>query len=139
METDGQLRGRHIVVTRSLVPLSGGPQHDVPEAVHSRGRSKELLERAFDDGNCCARMRNLLVLFQVGSKFYHVSFCYRSVRNRSRCHYDSCHWASNGVLVSLRVRRGESSIAVSFDEQLVFSAFLGSVVLSQSIYSVLCW
>ena len=69
VETDGQLRGRHIVVTRSLVRLAGGPQHDVPEAVHSRGRSRELLERAFDDGNSCARMRNLLVLFQVGSKF----------------------------------------------------------------------
>ena len=69
VETDGQLKGRHIVVTRSLVPLAGGPQHDVPEAVHSRGRSRELLERAFDDGNSCARMRNLLVLFQVGSKF----------------------------------------------------------------------
>ena len=54
VETDGQLRGRHIVVTRSLVPLPGGPQHDVPEAVHSRGRSRELLERAFDDGNPCA-------------------------------------------------------------------------------------
>ena len=25
VETDGQLRGRHIVVTRSLVPLAGGP------------------------------------------------------------------------------------------------------------------
>ena len=25
VETDGQLRGRHIVVTRSLVPLTGGP------------------------------------------------------------------------------------------------------------------
>ena len=25
LETDGQLRGRHIVVTRSLVPLAGGP------------------------------------------------------------------------------------------------------------------
>ena len=51
VETDGQLRGRHIVVTRSLVPLAGGPQNDVPEAVHSRGRNRELLERAFDDGN----------------------------------------------------------------------------------------
>ena len=46
-----------------------GPQHDVLEAVHSRGRSSELLERAFDDGNSCAQMRILLVLFQVGSKF----------------------------------------------------------------------
>ena len=54
VETDGQLRGRHIVVTRSLVALAGGSQHDVPEAVHSRGRSRELLERAFDDGNSCA-------------------------------------------------------------------------------------
>ena len=69
VETDKQLRGRHIVVTRSLVPLVWGPQHDVPEAFHSRGRSRELLERAFDDGNYWARMRNLLVLFQVGSKF----------------------------------------------------------------------
>ena len=25
VETDEQLRGRHIVVTRSLVPLAGGP------------------------------------------------------------------------------------------------------------------
>ena len=25
VETDGQLRGRHIVVTRSLVPVAGGP------------------------------------------------------------------------------------------------------------------
>ena len=69
VETDGQLRGRHIVVTSSLVPLAGRPQHDVPEDVRSRGRSRELLERAFDDGNSFARMRNLLVLFQVGSKF----------------------------------------------------------------------
>ena len=69
VETDGQLRGRHIVVTRSLVLLAAGSQHDVPEVVHCRGRSREILERAFDDGNFCAQMRNLLVLFQVGSKF----------------------------------------------------------------------
>ena len=25
VETDGQLRARHIVVTRSLLPLAGGP------------------------------------------------------------------------------------------------------------------
>ena len=69
VETDGQLGGRHIVVPRSLVLLAGGTQHDVPEAVHSRGRSRELLEQAFDDGNICAQLRNLLVLFHVGSKF----------------------------------------------------------------------
>ena len=49
VETDGQLKGRHIVVTRSLVPLAGGSQHDVPEAVQSRGRSRELIEWAIDD------------------------------------------------------------------------------------------
>ena len=69
VEIDRQLKGPHIVVTRSLVPLAEGSQHDIPEAVHSRGRSRELLEGAFDDGNFCAQMRNLLVLFQVGSKF----------------------------------------------------------------------
>ena len=116
VETDEQLRGRHIVVTRSLVPLAGGSQHDVPEAFHSRGRSRKLLERAFDDGNSCAQLRNLLVLSQVGSKFYHVCFFCRSIRDRSRCHCDSCHWSSNSVLVSLRLRGGEGSVAVSFDE-----------------------
>ena len=35
----------------------------------------------------------------------------------------------------LRVRRGEGSVAVSFYEQLVFSAFLGSGALCQSIIS----
>ena len=101
VETDGQLRGRHIVVTRSLVPLAGGSQHDVLEAVHSRGRSSELLGRAFDDGNICSQMKNLLVLFHVGSKFLpHFLYC-RSVRDRSQCHCDPCHWSSNGVLMSL--------------------------------------
>ena len=116
VKTDGQLKGRHIVVTRSLISLAGGSQNDVPEAVHSRGRSRDLLERAFDDGNSCAQMRNLLVLFQVGSKFYQVCFFRRSVRDRSRCHCDSCHWSSDVVLVSLRFRGGESSVAVSLDE-----------------------
>ena len=54
--------------------MTGGPQHDVPEAVHSRGWSRELLERDFDDGNSCAQMRNLLVLFQAGSKFLKYFF-----------------------------------------------------------------
>ena len=116
VETDGQLRGRHIVVTRSLVPLAGGSQHDVPEAVHSRGWSREILEQAFDDGISCAQMRNLLVLVQVVSKFYHVCFFCRSVHDRSRCHCDLCHWSSDGVLVSLRLRGGKSSFAVSLDE-----------------------
>ena len=72
METDRQLRGRHKVATRSLVPLTRRPQHDVSEAVHSRARSRELLEQAFDDGDKCVQMRNLLVLFHVDSKFYRI-------------------------------------------------------------------
>ena len=103
VETDGQLRGRHIVVTRSLVPLAGGHQHDVPEAVHSRGRSRKLLEQAYDDGNICVQMRNLLVLIHVDSKFLSNFLPFRSIRDRSCCHYNSCHWSSDGVLVLLRL------------------------------------
>ena len=91
VETDGQLRRRHIVVTRSLVPLAGGPQHDVPEAVHSRGRSKEWLEQAFDDGTICVQMRNLLVLFHIDSKFLPHFCLFWSVLHRSNCHCNSCH------------------------------------------------
>ena len=93
-----------------------GAQYGVPEAVHSRGRSRELLEQAFDHGKTCAQMRNLLVLFHVGSKFLpHFFFC-RSIRDRSRCHCDSCHWSSDGVLMSLRLWGGESTTDVSLDE-----------------------
>ena len=117
VETDGQLRGRHIVVTRSLVPLAGGSQHDVPEAVHSRGRSRELLERAFDDGNSCALNEEFTSIVPSWRQvFYHFCWFYRSVWNRSRCHCDPCHWSATSVFVSLRLRRGEGSVAVSFDE-----------------------
>ena len=116
VETDGQLRGRHIFVTRSLVPLAGWPQHDVPEAVHSRGWSMELLEQAFDDGNICVQMRNLVVLFHVGSEFLPHFMPFRSSRNRSCCHCNSCHWSSDVVLVSLRLRGGKSTTAVSLNE-----------------------
>ena len=42
--------------------VNWGPQHDVPEAVHSPGWIRGWLEQAFDDGNICVQMRNLLVL-----------------------------------------------------------------------------
>ena len=45
-------------------------QSDVSEDFHSRSRSWELLEQAFYDGNNHVQMRNLLVLFLIGSKFY---------------------------------------------------------------------
>ena len=100
VEADGQLRGRHSCYEEPGT-VGWGSQHDVPEAAHSRGQSRELLERAFDDGNIWAQMRNLLVLFHVGSKCLpHFLYC-RSVRDRSRCHCDPCHWSSNGVSMSL--------------------------------------
>ena len=60
VETDGQMPGI----------ASCGLQSDVSEVVHSRSRSWELLEQAFDDGNNHVRIRNLLVLFLIGSRFH---------------------------------------------------------------------
>ena len=49
---------------------SCGLQSDVSEVIRSRSRSWELMEQAFDDGKNHFQMRNLLVLFLIGSKFY---------------------------------------------------------------------
>ena len=65
METDG----------RTLVIASCGLQSDVSEVVHSRSRSWELMEQASDDGNNQVRMRNLLVLFLLGSRFHLIFAC----------------------------------------------------------------
>ena len=65
VETDGQTPGI----------ASCGLQSDVPEVVHSRSRCWELLEQAFDDGNDHVRMRNLLILFLIGSRF-HLIFAF---------------------------------------------------------------
>ena len=65
VETDGQAPGI----------ASCGLQSDVSEVVHSRSRCWELLEQAFDDGNNHVRMRNLLVLFLIGSRF-HLIFAF---------------------------------------------------------------
>ena len=63
VETDGQTPGI----------ASCGPQSDVSVVVHSRSRSWELMEQAFADGNNHVRMRKLLVLFLIGSR-YHLIF-----------------------------------------------------------------
>ena len=60
VETDGQTPGI----------ASCGLQSGVSEAVHSRSRSWELMKQAFDYGNNHVRMRNLPVLFLIGSEFY---------------------------------------------------------------------
>ena len=65
VETDGQTPGID----------SCGLQSDVSEVVHSRSRGWELMGQAFDVGNNHIRMRNLLALFLIGSRF-HLIFAF---------------------------------------------------------------
>ena len=60
-----------MVETDSQTPgiASCGLQSDASEVVHSRSRSWELMEQVFDDGRNHVRMRILLVLFLIGSRF----------------------------------------------------------------------
>ena len=67
VETDGQTPGI----------ASCGLPSDVSEVFHSRSRSWELMEQAFDDGNNRVRMRNLIVLFLIGSSF-HLIFAFKN-------------------------------------------------------------
>ena len=53
VESESVVRKRRAVVTRRLVPLAGGPQHCLPAADSSENRSRQLLEKAFDDGIPC--------------------------------------------------------------------------------------
>ena len=66
VETDGQ----------TPVIAICGLQSDVSEVVHSRSRSWELMEQASDDGNIQVRMRDLIVLFLIGSRF-HLIFAFK--------------------------------------------------------------
>ena len=60
---------------------SCGLQSEVSEVVHSRSRSWELMEQAFDDGKIHVQMKNLIVLFLNGSRF-HLIFAFRIIRHR---------------------------------------------------------
>ena len=53
VESESVVHRRLAVVTRRLVPLAGGPQHCVPAANSSKSRSRQLLEKAFDEGIPC--------------------------------------------------------------------------------------
>ena len=65
VETDSQTPG-----------ITGcGLQSDVSEVVHSRSRKWELMGQAFDERSNHVRMRNLLVLFLIGSRF-HLIFAF---------------------------------------------------------------
>ena len=61
LESEGVVRRRRAVVTRQLVPLAGGPQHCLPVANSSQDRSRQLLEKAFDEGIPLFQMSRLLV------------------------------------------------------------------------------
>ena len=53
VERESVVRRRRAVVNRRLVPLARGPQHCLPAADSSKSRSRQLLEKAFDDGIPC--------------------------------------------------------------------------------------
>ena len=63
---------------KTPVIASCGLQSDVSEFVHSRSRSWGLMEQAFDDGSNQVRMRNLIVLFLIGSRF-HLIFAFKNI------------------------------------------------------------
>ena len=69
LESEGVVRRRRAVVTRQLVPLAGGAQHCLPAANSSQDRSRQLLEKAFDEGIPLFQMSSLLVLLLVCSMF----------------------------------------------------------------------
>ena len=53
VESESVVCRRRAVVTRRLVPLAGGPKPCLPEADSSQTRSRQLLEKAFDEGILC--------------------------------------------------------------------------------------
>ena len=53
VESESVVRTRRAVVTKWLVPLAGGPQHCLPAADSSENWSRQLLEKAFDEGITC--------------------------------------------------------------------------------------
>ena len=53
VESESVVRRRRAVVTRQLVPLAGGSQYCLPVANSSQNRSRQLLEKAFDEEIPC--------------------------------------------------------------------------------------
>ena len=80
-ETDGQLKACHIVLNGSLLQLVGRPHQDFADDVHSQIRSWKSWEQAFDDGCLCGQMKNLLVLFFIGSMFCITFLLFRLIRH----------------------------------------------------------
>ena len=55
VESEIVVRRRRAVVTRQLVGLAGGTQHCLLAVDLSQNRSRELLEKAFDEGILCSK------------------------------------------------------------------------------------
>ena len=53
VESESVVRRRQAVITRRLVQLAGGAQHCLPAANSSENRSRQLLEKAFEEGTPC--------------------------------------------------------------------------------------
>ena len=100
VETDGQPPGM----------ASCGFQSDVSEVVHS-----QLLEQAFDDGNIHVRMRNLLILFFIGSRF-HSFLPFRLFRHRILLPLLCMPLGIRLFVLSLRECGGKGSVAESSNE-----------------------
>ena len=133
VESESVVRRRRAVVTRQLVPLAGGPQHCLPVADSSQNRSRQLLEKAFDEVIPCLKW----VAFQYYSSFtpclYSIFSCFRSVLWRSFIVSDSGDRASAGVSLPFRSWRREESAPGSADDQLVLrncSVWLRNSVVS---------
>ena len=65
VESESMVRRRRAVVARRLVLLAGGPQHCLHAADSSKNRSRQLLEKAFDEGIPCFKR----VVLQYYSSF----------------------------------------------------------------------
>ena len=55
VESESVVRRRRAVVTVRLIPLAAGPHFCLPAADSSQTRSRQLLEKAFDQGIFCAK------------------------------------------------------------------------------------
>ena len=54
-ESESLVRRRRALVIRQLVPLAGRPQLCLPVADSSQNRSRQLLEKAFDEDIPCLK------------------------------------------------------------------------------------
>ena len=55
VESESVVRRRRAVVTRRLVPLAGEPKNCLPAADSSENRTRQLLEKTFDEGITCLK------------------------------------------------------------------------------------